>query len=343
MKRVRVGAAVFLALLFCSTGAVLADVKIEERSHVKFEGMLGRMVGLFGGRAAREGVVTTVAVKGDRKMTMTGQTGQLIDLGEEKIYDVDFRRKTYTVTTFDQLRKQMQEAMAKAKEQARAAEAEPQTAEEPRDPEEPQFEVDFDLRESGQRKTVSSFDAREVVMTITVREKDKTLEQSGGILLTANSWLSDRVAGTRTVEQFDRRYAEKLGGPLAAGASMEQMAAALAMYPGLQDALARYQTENVNLEGTPVLTTVTFQAVRSPEQMAQAEREEPQEGPSISGGVGGVLGGLGRRAARGRQTQEQDAGSRDRVTIMTMTHELLKVTPEATQADVSIPADFKGR
>jgi hypothetical protein len=32
---------------------------------------------LFGGRAAREGVVTTIAVKGDRKVTRTDQRGQI--------------------------------------------------------------------------------------------------------------------------------------------------------------------------------------------------------------------------------------------------------------------------
>ena len=38
--------------------------------------MLGRMVNMFGGKAAREGVTSTVAVKGDRKATMNDATGQ---------------------------------------------------------------------------------------------------------------------------------------------------------------------------------------------------------------------------------------------------------------------------
>src|SRR5688572_25606492 len=49
-------------------GVAQADVRTDEKTQVKLEGMLGRMAGLFGGRAAREGVVSTVSVKRDRKM-----------------------------------------------------------------------------------------------------------------------------------------------------------------------------------------------------------------------------------------------------------------------------------
>ena len=67
-----------------------ADVKTEQKAQVKFAGALGRMFNMFGGKAAREGVVTKVAVKGDRMLTASGETGQLVDLAEEKLYDIDF-------------------------------------------------------------------------------------------------------------------------------------------------------------------------------------------------------------------------------------------------------------
>jgi hypothetical protein len=40
-----------------------ADVKTEERTKFQLGGMLGKMVNVFGGKDAREGVVTTVALK----------------------------------------------------------------------------------------------------------------------------------------------------------------------------------------------------------------------------------------------------------------------------------------
>ena len=71
-----------LALPLAATFAVslIADVKTRERSMVKFEGMLGRMVGMFGGKAAKDGLVTSAAVKGDRKATMGDTTSQIVDL-----------------------------------------------------------------------------------------------------------------------------------------------------------------------------------------------------------------------------------------------------------------------
>ena len=74
-----------------------ADVKTDEKGLVTFGGTLGRIVTFFGGKAAKEGVVSTIAVAGDRKMMANDTRGGIIDLKEEKIYDLDMRRKTYTV------------------------------------------------------------------------------------------------------------------------------------------------------------------------------------------------------------------------------------------------------
>jgi hypothetical protein len=87
-------------------GAVLlADVRTEQKTHATFGGPLGRMIGMFGGKAAKEGIVETVAVKGDRKMTTSEKTARLIDLAEEKVYEIDLDGKSYKVTTFAEIRK----------------------------------------------------------------------------------------------------------------------------------------------------------------------------------------------------------------------------------------------
>src|SRR3990170_6890200 len=112
-------------------------------------------------------------------MTTTGDnTAQIIDLREEKLYDLDMRRKTYKVTTFDEIRRQMREAEAKAREAASRESKDEQPAKN----DGKEMEVDFDVKNTGQTKTINGFDTRQVVATITVREKDKTIEESGGIV-----------------------------------------------------------------------------------------------------------------------------------------------------------------
>ena len=118
MKRLLISCAIALPLLALA-GPALAEVKTREKSQIKIEGMIGRMVNMFGGKAAKEGIVSTVAVKGNRKATVNDATGQIIDLSEEKIYDLDMKKKSYEVTTFEELRRRMREAREKAQKERR--------------------------------------------------------------------------------------------------------------------------------------------------------------------------------------------------------------------------------
>jgi hypothetical protein len=321
---------VTLVGLLCS-GVVHADVRADEKSVVKFEGMLGRMAGLFGGRAARDGLTTTVIVKGDRKRTITGNNSQIIDLAEEKIYDIDTRDKSYTVTTFAQLRQQMEEARKKmTAEQQKQGPAPPANSG-------AEVDIDFNLTETGQRRTINGFAAREVLMTVAVREKGKTLEQSGGMVLTSNIWLAPAVSGMSEVADFDRRYAEKLASSMMLDA--QQMAAAAAIYPQMQQAMARMQAENVKMDGTPVMTVVKVETVASAEQAAAAAQQKKEE--PAPRGLGGLGARLGQRALGRGNDDNAAAATPGRATVMTMQHELLKVMPAATDADVTVPAGFK--
>jgi hypothetical protein len=335
MKPIRAVAILTFAGLVLSSQSMRADVRTDEKSRVEFAGMLGRMVNIFGGRAAREGVTSTVAVKGDRKAVLSETTGQIIDLNEEKVYDLDLRKKTYTVTTFAELRRQMEEARRKAEEEARKAPDAEQPAPSERDPNQKEVEVDFDVKDTGQKKAINGFDTHQVIMTVTVREKGKTLEQSGGLVLTSDMWLTPKIAAMQEVAAFDLKYAQKLYGPMVTGVSASQMAAALAAYPMLKDAMAKMRTEGARLEGTAIQTTVTTEAVKSAEQLAQESKTESK--PSGGGGLSGRLGGM---IARKIGPKNDDAG-KSRSTFMTMNTEVLKVATTVAAEDVAVPAGFK--
>jgi hypothetical protein len=331
-------AAVVIALLVLAAAPALrADVRSEEKSKVEFAGMLGRMVNLFGGKGAKEGTVSTVAVKGNRKATFNDTTGQIIDLGEEKIYELDMKKKTYKVATFAELRRRMEEAKAKAEQNAQKEQAREKTAEPA--PKENNVEIDFDVKDTGQKKVVNGFDAHQVVMTITVREKGKTLEENGGLVLTADEWLVPRIPAMKEVADFDIRFAQKLYGPMIAGASAQDMAAAAALYPMMAPAIAKMRAEGVKMDGTPVMTVLTFDAVQSAEQAAAEQKEQKESKPSVSGGLGGIAGGLMRRAAQ--KKSDGDQSQKGRARVMSSTTEILKVVTDVSAADVAVPAGFK--
>jgi hypothetical protein len=335
MNRPFRAAVVIVLLVLAASPAIRADVRSEEKSRIEFTGMLGRMVNLFGGKGAKEGIVSTVAVKANRKATFNDTTGQIIDLGEEQVYELDMKKKTYKVATFAELRRRMEEAKAKAeqnaqKEQTREKAAEPA-------PKENNVEIDFDVKDTGQKKVVNGFDAHQVVMTITVREKGKTLEENGGLVLTADEWLVPRIPAMKEVVDFDIRYAQKLYGPMISGASAQDMAAAAALYPMMAPAIAKMRTEGVKMDGTPVMTVLTFDAVQSAEQAAAEQKESK---PSASGGLGGIAGGLMRRATQ-KKSAESDQNQKGRTRVMSSTTEILKVVTDVSAADVAVPAGFK--
>src|SRR5262245_43503843 len=165
-------------LLTLSAATAHADVKTRDKGQVKFEGMLGTMMRMFGGKAASEGIASTNAVKGNRKATFNDMTGRIVDLGEEKVYDLDMKKKTYTVTTFEELRRKIREAQERAAKEAKDAPKEG----EPAQPSGKELEFDFDAKETGQTRSIAGYDARQVIMTLAVREKGKTLEEGGGLV-----------------------------------------------------------------------------------------------------------------------------------------------------------------
>lgn len=307
------------------TVPVSADIKTEERGLVTFTDMLGRIAGLFGGTGTKEGVVSTVAVKGDRKSRLNEFGGEIIDLTEEKVYSLDVKKKTYTVTTFDELRRRLKETQAKAEAEAKKVQpgAKPDNTAD-------QLDVDFDVKDTGQKKVVNGFDTHQVIATVTVHEKGKTLEDRGGLVLTSDMWLTPTIKAFKEISDFDRRYYEQIAGPLTG--DTQQMAAAMAMYPFLKDAIARLEQEKGKADGTAIITTLTVESVK---RKALSEQSTDQASAPTNGG--GLLGGLGRRVARRNEAQNQEARS----TFMKSTHEVLKVVTDVTAADVAIPSGFQ--
>ena len=91
------------------------------------------------------------------------------------------------------------------------------------------------------------------------------------------------------------------------------------------------QAEGHKLQGSPLVSTMVMETVKSAEQM-KASGDSQQAG----GGGGGISGMLARRVA-GRGA----ASNTPRSTVFTSTRELLTVATSASAEDVAVPAGFK--
>ena len=325
-----------LCLVLGLAAGLGADMKSKQKTQVKFEGMLGRVAGMFGGKAVKDGVVSTVAISGDRMMTVTDQSGELVDLAAEKVYSIDFKGKSYRVKTFAEIRKEWEDAQKKMKEQAAEAREQPEQGE-------VQYEIDFSVEKTGQRKPVNGYDCQQAVMTIAVRPKGKQLDDGGGMVMTSDMWMAPTIPAMQEQAAFTQRYMKKLLGSDTETMARD-MAQAMAMYPQMQAAMERMKKEAVKLEGTPVLTTMKIETVASPEQ-AKAKAEgggQPKAGlGGIAGGIGGMFGRKKKAEEAPKEGEAAAAGPKNRSTFMTSTTELLEVQASAGAADVESPAGFK--
>jgi hypothetical protein len=332
-------ACVAVAVAFPLAPAAGAGVKTEEKTLVRFGGTLGGILNKFGGKAAKEGTVDTVAVVGDRKLTLNDTTGQIVDLAEEKIYELDVKKKTYTVTTFAELKARIEEQRAEAEKAAAEARKKEEKKKEEDASAAPatEMEVDVEVNETGQKRAIAGHEARQVTMKAWVHEKGKKIQQSGGLLVTTDTWLGPKIDALGEVAEFDRRYGLKMAEIMGftappAAASAGQMAALAAMYPGMLSAMEKIQAESkkVDMEGTPLASGLTIMLWKSAAQVAEAQKQS--EG--MSGGLSGLL---------AKKLMKQGDPSDPRTEVLASTSEMLRITPDAGAADVAIPGGYKAK
>jgi hypothetical protein len=329
---------VTLCLVLGMAAGLGADMKSRTKSQVKLEGMIGKVVGLFGGKGAKEGIISTVAISGDRMMTVTDQSGQLIDLAAEKVYKIDFKNKSYTVQTFAEIRKEWEEAQARMKQQAAEAKQQPEPQQG-----EPQYEIDFNVEKTGEHKTINGYDTQQVVMTIAIRQKGKKLEDGGGMVMTTDMWMGPKIPAMQEQAAFMQRYMKKALGTDAESMAAE-MAQAMAMYPQMKSGMERLRKESGKMDGTAILTAMKMETVMSPEQAQEKgdSGDKPKMGLGLPGGLGGMFGKKKKDEEAPKEGQPAaKEGPKNRATLLTSTVELLEVQTSAGAADVEIPAGFK--
>lgn len=320
-------------MLFTASLA-LADASVEQKTQMHFGGFLGGVMNVFGRSATHEGVTSTTYVHGDRMSRTSSGNGEIVDLSDEKVYRLDYDRKTYTVKTFAELRKEFEDAKARAERESKdekSGKAEKNEG--------PEYEVDFDIKDTGKKADVNGFNAHQVIVTVTVHEKGKKIEQSGGWVLTSDMWMGPKLAAMRELADFDRRYAEKLYGKNFAGAEMQQMAVLMATTPAFGKAMKAFSEKRSSFDGSPVRTTMTFETVAGTEQKAAASEQRDSGTPtSVSGAIGGLLGRVKAKHDADKAASDPNA---NRSKLFDSTVDVLKATTSAAAGDVAIPAGFK--
>ena len=251
----------FAALTSLACSPAHADFTYTETTQVTGGSLVSMMksVGMFSKAARQFGQPTasTVMVKGNRMTRITPDRTEIIDLDRGTITAIDNTKHQYTVMTFEQMKQQMEEALARAKAQG-AKQPAPQQQQLP-----PSAEIKFKVkvRNTDATKDVAGLSAKEAIMTMAMDVTAATTDQASGqaatqtgtLGFTSDIWLAPEIPGYKEVRDFYVRMAEKLGSVFGSGAG-DMTALAAQMPPGAMQGVADMAKEMSKLKGVPVLT-----------------------------------------------------------------------------------------
>lgn len=238
----------FLAGIVLVTSCVTlrADFSYQETTQMT-GGALVKILRLGGPftRKAREPIVSTVLIKGNRMATLGKDNSTIIDLDKETITEINLSKKTYSVLTFAQMRQAMDEAMARAQAEQRKRKAEPQGSQ-------PNVDAKFKVsaKATGKTKSVQGLNARQMVITMDLEATDKDTGNSGSMTVIDDAWMAN-VPGYEQVKAFHQKMAQKMAREFQPELSRMAMSD-----PRMMQGMAESAKELSKVSGVPVETVM---------------------------------------------------------------------------------------
>lgn len=320
-------------LLFSTIPLVLANADFQYQSTSRMTGgsLLQIMRFVPGAGAMKEPQVSTVAVQGNRMVRKSKRQAEIIDLDKRTITTVNFEKHTYSEMTFEQM-KQMLDA------------ASSQVAKQPADGDKVNVDVDADIKDTGQTRTINGMDAHQVLVTMSMAATDPQSGQTGTMKMNSEMWLSKNVPGAEEMREFYKRMAKEIDwAPTGLGAMMNR--------PDLARAMAKMMAEGGKMEGTPVEQIVRIGgAGMDPANPQAGSQQAPAPKPSVSDALSGALGSkLGGFGGFGKKKKQDDAATTDKPADASSSGPLMEMTIDNTGFSTSgvdaslfaVPGDFK--
>ena len=176
-------------------------------------------------------------LKGQKLRMEHGDVASIVDFTSRTITTIDNKRKVYTVH-------KLPDGQGAAKTAASLSRVAPQI---------------HDVRESGRKKKIGAYHAKEVVLTMDAGTSPITGNQ---MQLEAEVWLASDVPGMRELQAFQREGNAMSPAPAAGGASA-----------GLEKMIAGLQQKTAGMDGLPVLEVVKLRSSKDGPAMIEITLE----------------------------------------------------------------------
>ena len=216
-------------LLFVVTAGVTARADFSYTTTAKSSG--GMM-----GAAASPGSVTKTYLKGQKMKVENSNLTMILDFDAQTMTSLNATQKTYTVSKFSEMGNDMSKAGV---------------------------DVNIDVKETGQRKTINGFNASEMVMTM-VMDNPQPSKQGMKMKMEMSIWVSPDVPGAQEMRAFYQRNANRFPWGAMAGGGRGN--------PSMQKAITDLQRKMADLKGVPVLQIIKMGGAGNDEQMAKMQQ-----------------------------------------------------------------------
>src|ERR1700730_7272760 len=251
-------------------------------SMVKFVGFLSKDA-----KKMMDPITSTVLVQGNRMARINPDQTEIIDLDKETVTTIDHKKRQYTEITFDQMKKQMEDAMKNAREQqAKAKPSQPQGNDAPP----PKMSFKVNVRSTAATKNVAGLDAKESILSMELEATDQQSGQPGSLAITNDMWMAPEIPGYAAVRDFNKRFALKMG--MVFGDVFKPLMAA--MQPGSAEGMAEMVKEMSKLKGVPVMQVMRMGSTANGEPLPAAS-EAPL--PASNGPVMPSAGDVAKQSA----------------------------------------------
>ena len=303
---------IFLPIIILTflTSSILADVTVKQKMKFKFHGTMGSLINAFS--SAGNDQKTKTFIKGNFSRMEEKDKITIIDLEKGQIITINKKKKEYSVLTFEEMKKKMQENAEMFKSQRMEDEEIKDTEDKARD-----YEVLFDINRTGESKKINGLQTEQIIMVITIKQMGVALEDSGGMVITADQWLAADIPGYDEMQTFQKKMIEKMDYPYSGKGMAEGITSMLLQYPQLKEGMEKLNKEMEKTGKVPVKSITTVEVIKSKQQMAETGGEDPEisELPSAKK----IFGGLAKKLAKKKMA------SGNRSTLIDISSEIEKV------------------
>ena len=297
----------------------LSGLKKHEKSNVKMTGSVGGFLSRIAGDMGSD-VITVIP--------------------RDVVWTLDHKKKTYIETRI---------TLPKGKE-------EPSGPAEETTQEKSKVRVirnEISVKETGEKKTINGYDCSRYVITWLIETENVDTGERSKTTMTNDLWNTPETKETRALQkeelEFAVAYMKKMGLDISTeDAGKFGMAAVAGMFGeddrAIQEKLKELQEKMAKVKGYPIVTALKWVTETSgaPRQAPKEQAETESEDTDLSGGIGGLLGGLARKTVKQKASGSAKDGGEAENVLFDVYSEIKRIDVSSIPAsDFEVPAGYK--